>query len=668
MTKEQAKTRIEKLKKEIAHHRYQYHVLDKQEISDAALDSLKHELYKLEQEFPDLITLDSPTQRVGGEPLSKFQKIQHTQPMLSMEDVFSPDEYERWCERLGKLMGKSRFDVFCMVKFDGLAVSLVYKNGILESAATRGDGRVGEDITQNVKTIEAVPLSLRVIRGQWKDLHKTVVVRGEIYFPIDAFEKLNKRLKKQGKAEFANPRNAAAGSVRQLDPKITASRPLSFTAWDMITDHGQRTHDDEWELMKKLGFNASKEHTVAGSPKEVEAFMGRMQKRREKLNHWIDGVVVRVNNNKDYKDLGVVGKTPRGLVAWKFPAEETTTVIEDVEWFVGRTGALTPVAHVKPTLIAGTTVTHASLHNADEIERLGVKIGDTVVLYKAGDIIPKVKEVLKKLRPKGAKTIRAPSKCPVCGSAIEKRKDEVAVYCSNPRCFAQDRERILHAARSFGIDGFGPQTAALLLDHKIVQRPPELFQLKPEDLLVLEGWQEVSANKLVDEIQSKKEISLDRFLVSLGIRHVGGETALLIAEEFGTLDRIVDAKEEKLARIDGIGPIVAKSIATFFVDEHNLEVVRDYQKAGVRVSSMKQREKGPLDGKSFVFTGSLEKYSRDEAEEMVRKLGGRPSGSVSKKTDYVVVGDEPGSKFDKAKKLGVETLTENAFLRMIWKK
>ncbi len=671
--------RIKKLRQEIDKHRFAYHVEDRQTISDAALDSLKHELFTLEQAYPDLITPDSPTQRVGGKPLPKFQKVRHATPMLSMEDVFSFEEFTAWYQRIGKLAEREVFDIFCMVKLDGLAIEIVYRDGLLESASTRGDGVIGEDITQNVKTIESVPLRLNTIitppptpprgggeitKGRRGD---KIVVRGEVYFPIDAFEKLNKRLTKAGEAPFANPRNAAAGSVRQLDPSVSASRPLSFCAWDLVASlsDAYRTHEEEMNWLRSLGFPTSKESELVTTPGDVSDFYQKLQKRRAKLNYWIDGMVIRVNDNRLYEDLGVVGKTPRGLVAWKFPAEEATTVIEDVEWFVGRTGALTPVANVRPTAVAGTTVKHASLHNFDEIERLDVRIGDTIILYKAGDIIPKVKEVLKNLRPKNAKAIHPPTLCPVCHSSVERREGEVAIFCTNPRCYAQDEARILYAARAFGIDGLGPQTITLLLDNKVVQSPPDLFTLKVDDLLELERFADLSANKLVQEIQSKKTITLDRFLLSLGIRHVGEETGMLLAEAFGSLEKITAASESDLAEVEGIGEVVGKSIAEFFGDRHNREVIMAYQKNGVVIQLPKARATGPLTGKSFVITGTLAAMSREQAKEKIRALGGESSETISKKVSYLIVGESAGSKLQKAQKLGVEVLTEEQFLRML---
>ncbi len=661
MSKTDAKARVEKLRESINKYRYEYHVLDKSEISDAALDSLKHELYMLEQKFPDLITPDSPTQRVGGKALAKFEKVRHRAKMLSMEDVFTPEEFSDWYEKLVERLGKKSLDVFCMVKLDGLAVSLVYEDGLLKTAATRGDGEIGEDVTANVRTMEAVPLRLEGKRGA----RGVVEVRGEIYFPISEFEKLNARLKKTGEEPFANPRNAAAGTIRQLDPKITAERNLSFFAWDLVTDLGQKTHAEEWKTLRELGFRANAESEVASSVPEVQKFWEKMQKKREKLDYWIDGTVVRVNENDAFERLGVIGKTPRGLVAWKFPAEEVTTVIEDVEWFVGRTGALTPVAVVKPTWIGGTTVKHASLHNLDEIERLDIHIGDTVILYKAGDIIPKVKNALVELRPKQAKKIVPPKHCPVCGSPVERREGGVALLCTNKRCFAQEEAGILLAARAFGIDGIGPSTIAVLLEQKLVHSAPELFTLTIDDLMGLERFAEISSKKLVDEIQSKKHIALDRFITGLGIRNVGEETAIDLAEAFGTIEKIMHASKDELMAVPQIGEIVATSIAEFFADEHNRKLVAAFEQNGVKIAHAKKRAAGPLTGKTFVLTGTLASLGREEAKEKIRALGGEPSENVSKKTSYVIVGVEPGSKAEKAKKLGVTTLSEKEFLAMI---
>ncbi|TAK03653.1 NAD-dependent DNA ligase LigA [Patescibacteria group bacterium] len=664
MTKAEAKARILELRKAIDAYRYEYHVLDKSSISDAALDSLKHELYALEQAHPDLITADSPTQRVGGKALARFPKVTHLRPMLSMEDVFSPQEFGDWYRRLAKLSDRERFDLFCMPKVDGLALSIVYEDGLLKSAATRGDGKIGEDVTANVRTIESVPLRLRLPPTTYP-LPTTIEVRGEVYMPVAAFEAYNREMKKEGKEELVNPRNAAAGSVRQLDPAVTASRPLAFIAWDLVDDLGQTRQHEEWEILREMGFKAA-EAKACKDAQEAEAFWRALQKKRERLGFWIDGMVARVDDNALYASLGVVGKTPRGLVAWKFPAEEATAVVRGIEWFVGRTGALTPVAALDPTFIAGTTVRHASLHNLDEIERLDVRVGDTVILYKAGDIIPKVKAVLKELRPAGSQATKAPKNCPVCGTKVVRREGEVAIVCPDKRCPAQDRENALHAARAFEIDGLGPQTVAQMLEQGLVKSAADLFALTSDDLLKLEGFAEVSAKKLADAIRAKKRIRLDKFILALGIRNVGEETARDLASHFGSLDGLIKADEQALTQVPNIGPVVATSVLEWFSDDENRDLVASYRKNGIVVGKGEKRAvSGVFSGKTVVITGTLSALSRDEAKEAVRSAGGKASESVSKKTDFVLVGESPGSKADDAKRLGVRILSEADFLRML---
>lgn len=677
MDKNEAKERIEKLRSEIERHRYAYHVLDKSTISEAALDSLKHELYQLEQKFPELITPDSPTQRVGGHPLPAFRKAKHPlRPMLSLEDVFTFEEFEAWFARLEKNLheeeGGLEPNFFCDLKMDGLAIELIYRDGLLAAAVTRGDGIIGEDVTQNIETIEAIPLRLRSVPGQ--KFPKELVVRGEAYIRRKDFDRLNEENRRRGEKVFANPRNIAAGSIRQLDPEVTRSRCLRFFAYGVVGRPGDETHlsnfltrQREYEQLKNFGIPTNPGARLVHSMEGVRQFYEAAQKRRDRLDYQIDGIVVSLNDNRLNDEAGVVGKTSRAAVAFKFSAEETTTVIEEVKWFVGRTGTLTPVAVVRPTLIAGTTVTHASLHNADEIERVGVRLGDTVIIYKAGDIIPKVKEVIERLRPKGAKRIQPPKRCPACGASVWRVAGQVAISCSNSRCFAQDRERILHAVRAFGIDGLGPQTVALLHEQGIVQRPSELFALRPEDLLSLERFAEISSTKLIANIQSKKRIPLDRFLVTLGIRHVGEEMARLLAERFNTLDRLRRADRDELSAVSGIGPVAAESVFSFFANRANQDLIEGYAKNGVEILKVKDRRAGPLTGKIFVLTGTLDKMSREEAKQKIRALGGETSELVSKKTDYVVVGSDPGSKADKAKRIGVKRLTETGFLRMIAK-
>jgi DNA ligase (NAD+) len=688
MTKPEAHKRIIQLRKTIDRQRYLYHVLDRPEMSDAALDSLKHELYRLEQEFPDLITPDSPTQRVGGKALEKFEKVRHDIPMLSMEDVFAPEEFDEWHARIAKLTERERFDMFCMVKVDGLAMSLIYEDGILKTAATRGDGRIGEDVTANVRTVESVPLALNVPtekeidafvaahRGRLdaKAVHNALLthagrieVRGEIYMTEKAFKALNVSQKEKGEEGFANPRNLAAGAIRQLDPKISASRKLSFFAWDLVSGLGQTTHDQEWELLGLLGFAANRESAIAHGIGDVHAFWKRTQEKRAKLGYWIDGSVIRVNDNATFDRLGVVGKTPRAMIAWKFPAEEVTTVVEDVVWHVGRTGALTPVATLTPAWVGGTTVRHSTLHNADEIARLGLKIGDTVVLYKAGDVIPKVKSVLLELRPKDAKAVRLPRTCPACGRPVGKREGEVAITCDNAACPAKQVEFMANfvSKRAFDIDGLGYKVVEQLMDGGLVSRPGDVFRIQAEDLVDLERFGEKSAENLVASIRAARKIPLARFIIGMSITHVGDETAVDLANRFGTLERFRHATRDDLVGMAGIGETVADAVTAWLADRTHQQMVDDILDAGVHVARAVKPASQPWQGLSFVFTGELEAMSRDEAKDKARSLGAEVPESVSKKTSYVVAGPGAGSKLAQAKKLGVRILNEAQFLDML---
>ena len=662
MTHDEAEKRAEKLRKLIDKYRYDYHVLDQAEVSDAANDALKHELFLLEQAFPDIVTPDSPTQRVGGTPLPKFSKITHATPMLSMEDVFTDDEAMAWMTRVEKL-AEQKLDYVCMPKIDGLAVSLVYIDGTLVSAATRGDGKIGEDVTMNVRTIESVPLVLRSSPSGSPSVRGRVEVRGEIYMRKDDFEKMNEQRKANDEEEFANPRNVSAGSIRQLDPKVAASRPLRFFAWGVVTDVGQSTHAESLERAREFCFAVPPWSDAKGFD-DVKKFFLQLGKQREKLAYWIDGVVIRVNDRHVFDSLGVVGKTPRGLVAWKFPAEESTTRVESVDWFVGRTGALTPVATVTPTFVAGTTVTHATLHNADEIARLGLKIGDTVILTKAGDIIPKITKVLTELRDGKEADITLPINCPVCGAAVERREDEVALCCTNQECFAKERERILYASRAFGIDGLGEKIIERLISEGLLKTAPDMFRLTVDDMKDLDGFGDVSAKKLVDEIAQRRAIDLDKFILALGIRHVGGETAFDLAAAFGDVDAFAKATHDSLVAIPNVGDVVAGEVVAFLATEHAQKLLADYVAAGVDVRPAKKVDK-KLAGKTFVLTGTLAGMERDVAKEKIRLLGGNVSGSVSKNTGYVVAGDSPGSKLADAIKLGVPVLSEDEFMRIL---
>ncbi len=676
-------------------------MLDRQEISDAALDSLKHELKKLEDEFPDLITPDSPTQRVGGEPLDAFKKTHHDPPMLSLEDVFSEEEFSAWLERVQKYAGhlpNARWELFGEAKFDGLAVSLVYQNGILVEGSTRGDGVTGENVTQNLRTIESIPLSLEVhaaaeVARQFPNLErdaakKTIEVRGEVIITKDAFTRINKEQAEKHAAgeknarQYANPRNLAAGSIRQLDSAITQSRQLVFFAYDLVTDLGQKFHSEDHLIMKALGFKVDTAARIFSNSEEVFAFRKEMEQRRERLPYHIDGLVVTVNDARLFRRLGVIGKAPRGAIAFKFAPQEAATRVQAIHVQVGRTGVLTPVAHLEPVLIGGVMVSRATLHNEDEIERLGVKIGDTVVVGRAGDVIPDVREVLKDLRVGKEKTFHMPTKCPVCERMVERKNGEAAYRCANKQCPALKREGLYHfvSKKAFDIDGLGPKIIDALLDQGLIQNAADLFNLQEGDLAPLERFGEKSASNLVKAIQEKKHIVLPRFLYALGILHVGEETALVLSREIARKNRIMKRELrimgiekiikaysiEDLQAIADIGPIVAESIYSWFHDKHNLAFLDKLEKAGIAVALPALSAKiHTLQDKTFVFTGELEHLARDEAKEKVRALGGDTSESVSQKTDYVVAGENPGSKREKARKLGVRIIDEREFLRLL---
>ena len=661
MDKKQVKKRIEKLKKEISHHRYLYHVLDRQEISDAALDSLKHELYKLEQQYPEFITSDSPTQRVGGKPLEKFEKVHHKVPMLSIEDVFNKEELRAWQKRMQKLVPSEKLDYFSEMKIDGFAISLIYKNGILVEGSTRGNGLIGENVTQNLRTIESIPLRLQGTTQKGE-----IEIRGEVYMTKKAFEKVNKERKKQGLPLYANPRNTAAGSIRQLDPKLAASRELDFLAYDLVTDLGQVTHWERHQIAKALGFKVD-EGKHCKNLEEIVDFWKKVIKERGKLPCQIDGVVVSVNNNRVFEKLGVIGKTHRGMIAFKFPAKQATTVIEDIKVQVGRTGALTPVAHLKPIQVGGTTISRATLHNEDEIKRLSVKIGDTVIIQRAGDVIPDVIQVLPRLRTGKEKGFRMPRKCPACGSSVIRPEGEVVHRCSNSCCGAIQRKNLYHfvSKKAFDIVGLGPKIINQLMDEGLVSNPADLFELGEGDLLSLERFAEKSTSNLVEAIEDSKKIPFHRFIYALGIRHIGEETAIDLANHFGNLERLKKAEIEDFFKVKDTGEIMAKSIYKWLREKRNLKLLERLAKVGVRIISAKRKvQSAKLKGRVFVLTGELETMTRDEAKEKIRQMGGDISSSVSKSTDFVVIGAEPGSKYDKAKKLSVKIISEDKFLKM----
>ena len=685
MDKEQAKERIEKLKKTINHHRHLYHVLDKQEISDSALDSLKKELFDLEQNFPDLVTADSPTQRVGGKPLKEFKKFKHPKRMLSFNDAFSEKDMQDWQTRFMRLLseadlplqeGKQKIEYYCELKIDGLAVELIYNNnGFLETGSTRGDGTTGEDVTENLKTIEAIPLKIDL--SAWVGEKKQIIARGEVFISKKEFERINKEQKEKELPVYANPRNIAAGSVRQLDSKITALRKLDSFMYGLETDFGQKTHEDAHKILKNLGFKTSNKYNkLCHNLEEVVKFREYWIKEREKLGFEIDGIVVTVNDNKIYEKLGVVGKAPRGAIAFKFPQAEAVTKVLDIKVQVGRTGAMTPVAILKPVQVTGITISRATLHNEDEIKRLGVKIGDTVVVGRAGDVIPDIIKVLPELRAGKEKNFKMPDKCPSCGAKLSVKGGsasggEKILRCPNKNCFAQKRRGFYHfASRSaFNFDGLGPKIIDRLLDEGLVEDPADLFDLKEGDIKNLERFAEKSAENLINSIQARREIDLSRLIYALGIRNVGEKTAIDLAKHFGLIKKIKDAKLEEIDEIKNIGPVVAKSIFSWFQDKENIKHLQKLENV-VKIKNLKLEIKNKsqntkVSGKTFVLTGGLKGMARDQAKAKIRELGGEISESVSSKTDYVIAGSEAGSKLDKAKKLGVKVLSEKEFLNFL---
>ena len=659
MTKAKAKKRIAKLRKVINQHSYLYHVLDKPDISDAAFDSLKHELYKLEQEYPDLITSDSPTQRVSGRALDKFVKVKHKKRMLSLEDVFYKEEFQAWQERIQKLVPHQKLDYFAELKIDGFAITLVYKNGIFIQGATRGDGLIGEDVTQNLKTINSIPLRLFTTKKG------KIEIRGEVYMTKKAFVKVNQERQRKGLPLYANPRNTAAGSIRQLDPKIAAARQLDFLAYDLITNLGQKTHQEEHQIAQSLGFKVD-QGQYCSNLDEVIRFRQKINRIREKLPYQIDGIVISLNNNELFKKLGVVGKAPRGAIAFKFPAKEATSLIENIVVQVGRTGALTPVAYLKPVRIGGTLVTRATLHNEDEIKRLNVKIGDTVIVQRAGDVIPDVVKVIKKLRTGKEKKFPMPKKCPVCGSKVIRPKGEAVHRCTNKKCGAQQKKQLIHFAskKAFDIEGLGPKIVEQLMDEGLVTKATDFFSLKQGDLVPLERFAEKSTANLIESIVRSKKISLAKFIYALGIRHVGEETAVNLASYFGSLEELKKASLNKLIRIEDIGEVVAQSIFKWFNNKNNQRFLDKLIKAGLKIIEIKTVKRKFL-GQTFILTGQLDKFTREQAKAKIRQLGGDISSSVSKETDFVVAGKEPGLKYAQAKKLGIKIIKEKEFLRML---
>lgn len=715
MTKQEAKNRLDKLKAEIDIHRYNFSVLDKETISPAALDSLKMELFRIENEFPELITPDSPTQRVSGLALSKFKKAIHSQPMISLFDAFTEDDMSAWEERNNNyLKRKLREEYYCELKLDGLAINLRYEKGLLVAGATRGDGKTGEDVTGNIRTINSIPLKLRVPKedelseiglagGDIKKIYKLlsdgiIELRGEAIMTKKVFAELNKKYAKEGKAELANTRNGVAGSIRQLDAKITAERKLEFYAYDLLLfdsigrkpfERGEiiQRRDQADKLARLLGLKTLTYNRICSNLAEVFNFYRDIENKRAALPFDIDGTVVKINDLRMWNTLGIVGKAPRYMMAYKFSAEQATTKVKAVVWQVGRTGALTPTAMLEPVKVGGATISRSTLHNFDEIKRLDLRLNDTIIIERSGDVIPKVVQVLTKLRTGDEKKINPPTKCPMCEGKVERAGDEVAYRCLNKKCYAVNLRQIIHfvSKGAADLEGLGPKLIEQFLTDGIIKDAADLYTIKKSELLSLERFAEKKADNVVAMIDSRRTLDLARFIYGLGIRHVGEETAQLLATKLMSLlprkgkEQKVEISElikafQKLDLVDlenleDVGPIVSVSIHNFWSNNHSLELLEKFARGGVSLSAAKlnaaANNNTKISGLSFVLTGSMEGLTRDEAKDRIKSLGGKIKESVSKETDYVVVGAEPGSKYEKAKKIGVKILNEEEFLKLL---
>lgn len=659
--------RIEELRKIINHHNYLYYVLDAPEISDAEFDQLMQELVKLEEEYPQFITPDSPTQRIGAPPAEGFQSVRHRIKMLSLSDAFDFDELEAFFGRVEKALPEQKVEYVCELKIDGSAVAITYRNGVYERGATRGDGETGEDITANLKTLHSIPLKLRLETPPTE-----LEVKGEVFLPADKFKELNKQREREGLSLFANPRNAAAGSLRQLDPQVTASRALDMFSYAVgyISGYSFNSHCEALEFLKKAGVKVNPHIKLAKSPKEVFEFCKHWAERREGLPYEIDGVVVKVNSLVQQEQLGETSKSPRWAIAYKFAAKQATTKIEQIVVQVGRTGALTPVAHLTPVQVGGTTVSRATLHNEDEIRRKDVRIGDTVLIQRAGDVIPEVVSVVPTKRTGKEKKFKMPKRCPVCGSDIYRPEGEAVTRCTGIACPAQLREHLLHYASrgALDIDGLGQAIVDELMSRKWVTDVADLYYLKKEQLLQLPHFADKAADNLLGAIEASKQRPLGKLLYGLGIRHVGSHMASVLARYFPSIEELKSVSYEELVAINEIGPKIAESVVLFFKQERNRKVLDKLRKAGVKMEeAVKAKAPKKLAGKTFVLTGTLSSFTRKEAKELIEAKGGRVSSSVSPKTDFVVVGAEPGSKFEKAKALGVKTVGEEEFKKLVGK-
>lgn len=702
MDNSQIKNRIQKLREEISRLRFLYHVKDDPRVTDDVYDSLNNELKSLLKKYPEFVDPNAPESRVGGKPLDKFKKVKHEVRMLSLNDAFSYPEVKEWETRISKIIGSpTSLNYFCELKLDGLSASLIYKDGVFVEGSTRGDGFIGEDVTENLKMINTVPLKLKPPYPMYLE------VRGEVVMLKRAWTALNKMQESEGKQLFANTRNAAAGSLRQLDPNIVKERNLDFFAWDVVFSPSInyelpiKKHSEKHDFMRKLGFEIAPYEKKAENLKEVFSFIEDIEKIRPKLPYGTDGIVISVDELDLQEVLGVVGKAPRFVVAYKYQAERATTIVKDIVVNVGRTGVLTPVAHFNPTLVAGSTVSKATLHNMDQINRLDIRIGDTVVIQKAGDVIPEIVEVLSKMRNGKEKKFKMPNVCPVCNFAVKKKKaglsnsskstnislllnsslrssrpaqvfsrnnsspsqESVAFYCTNKNCPARSKRGLQHFVNIFEIYEIGPKILDRLKDEGLVSDPSDLFTIEKADLSGLERFGEKSADNIISSIEEHKRVSLWRFIYSLGIIHVGEQTARDVADYFGSLEKVIKAKQEEINNLENIGPVVSESIYKFFQDKSNINFINRLIKNGVHIYHEKVKNL-KLSGQTFVLTGTLSTITREEAKKKIIENGGNVSSSVSKNTSYVVTGDKPGSKYDDAKKMGVKILTEEEFLKI----
>ncbi len=668
MTKLPPHKRAEKLRKQLNEYAHEYYVLDSPSVDDAVYDSLFSELKKIEEEYPETITLDSPTQRVGGKPVKKFQKVEHASRMLSLNDVFSHEEVEAWFKRTQKLAPEidNKVEFFADIKMDGLACSLVYEDGLLLRGVTRGDGLVGEDVTSNIKTIPSIPLKLKAEENFSKGRTE---VRGEIVMFKSDFEKLNAELEKEGKKTYANPRNLAAGTIRQLDPRVVAQRRLQFRAYDLIRNEASEvaTNEQAYNDLRKLGFVVNKDAKVIHSINELVAFAEAWEEKRFDLPFNTDGMAIKLNDRKVYAQLGIVGKNPRGAIAYKYPAEQATTMVKDIFVSIGRTGAATPVAMLDPIVIAGSTVQMATLHNEDEIKRKDVRIGDTVIVQKAGDIIPEVVEPLVKLRSGDEEIFIMPKQCPECETKLVRPEGEAVWRCPNLACPARMLRHIQHFASkgALDIDGLGEKNVQALLGARLISDAADLYKLKKEELLQLDRFAELSADNLINAISAKRQPSLAKFLFGLGIRHVGAKTALDITHHFKSLEAIKRMTIDELNQIEGVGEVVAESIVAWFADPENQKILEKFENFGVRPAFEKPKS-GKLSDKNFVITGTLQSMSREAAADKIRELGGTFQSSVGKSTDYLVAGENVGeSKLKKAKNYNVEVIDEKQLRKFL---